>query len=160
MKLVRYGQPHQEKPGILDSEGCIRDLSGTVRDVAGECLSPASLALLKRIDSTILPIVPDTAPNKLRFGPCVGSAGKFICIGLNYSDHAAEAGMKVPAEPVIFMKATSAICGPNDDVVIPRGGTKTDWEVELGVVIGTPAKYVSEADAMSYVAGYCVVNDL
>lgn len=160
MKLVRYGLPHQEKPGILDSGGNIHDLSGTVSDITGESLSPATLASLKNIDLTKLPLVPGKPPGKPRFGPCVGRVGKFICIGLNYSDHAAEAGMKVPSEPVLFMKATSAICGPNDDIVIPRGGTKTDWEVELGVVIGTPAKYVSEADAMSYVAGYCVINDL
>lgn len=156
MKLVRYGPPHQEKPGILDSGGQIRDLSGVVPDIAGECLLPGTLASLNDADLGRLPIV----PGKPRFGPCVGRVGKFICIGLNYSDHAAEAGMKVPSEPVIFMKATSAICGPNDDIVIPRGGTKTDWEVELGVVIGTPAKYVSEAEAMSCVAGYCVINDL
>ena len=156
MKLVRYGLPHQEKPGILDSDGQIRDLSETVPDITGEYLSPATLASLRNIDLTKLPLV----PGKPRFGPCVGSVGKLVCIGLNYSDHAAEAGMKVPSEPVVFMKATSCICGPNDDIVIPRGGTKTDWEVELGVVIGTPAKYVSETDAMSYVAGYCAVNDL
>jgi 2,4-diketo-3-deoxy-L-fuconate hydrolase len=156
MKLVRYGLPHQEKPGILDSDGQIRDLSETVPDITGEYLSPATLASLRNIDLTKLPLV----PGKPRFGPCVGSVGKLVCIGLNYSDHAAEAGMKVPSEPVVFMKATSSICGPNDDIVIPRGGTKTDWEVELGVVIGTPAKYVSETDAMSYVAGYCAVNDL
>jgi 2-keto-4-pentenoate hydratase/2-oxohepta-3-ene-1,7-dioic acid hydratase in catechol pathway len=160
MKLVRYGLPHQEKPGILDSGGNIHDLSGTVSDITGESLSPATLASLKNIDLTKLPLVPGKPPGKPRLGPCVGRVGKFICIGLNYSDHAAEAGMKVPSEPVLFMKATSAICGPNDDIVIPRGGTKTDWEVELGVAIGTPAKYVSEADAMSYVAGYCVINDL
>ena len=156
MKLVRYGLPHQEKPGILDSDGHIRDLTGTVPDITGDALSPATLALLNNIDLAKLPVVPGTP----RFGPCVGGVGKFICIGLNFSDHAAEAGMKVPSEPVIFMKATSAICGPNDDIVIPRGGTKTDWEVELGVVIGTSARYVSEADAMSIVAGYCVINDL
>ncbi|MBZ5612869.1 MAG: fumarylacetoacetate hydrolase family protein [Acidobacteriia bacterium] len=156
MKLVRYGPPHQEKPGIVDSNGQVRDLSGTVPDIAGECLLPASLASLNQVELERLPVV----PGKPRLGPCVGWVGKFICIGLNYSDHAAEAGMKVPREPVIFMKATSAICGPNDDIVIPRGGTKTDWEVELGVVIGTPAKYVSEAEAMSCVAGYCVINDL
>lgn len=156
MKIVRYGLLHQEKPGILASDGSIRDLSGTVPDITGESLSPATLAPLRNIDVAKLPVVPD-AP---RLGPCVGRVGKFVCIGLNYSDHAAEAGMKVPDEPVIFMKATSAICGPNDDIVIPRGSTKMDWEVELGLVIGTPAKYVSEADAMSYVAGYCVVNDV
>ncbi|MFZ0310935.1 MAG: fumarylacetoacetate hydrolase family protein [Candidatus Sulfotelmatobacter sp.] len=156
MKLVRYGPPHRERPGILDSDGHIRDLSGTVPDITGEILSLASLSSLKSIDLAKLPI----APGAPRIGPCVGGVGKFVCIGLNYSDHAAEAGMKVPSEPVIFMKATSAICGANDDIVIPRGGTKIDWEVELGVVIGLPAKYVSEADAMSCVAGYCAVNDL
>ena len=156
MKLVRYGLPGQEKPGIVDSDGNIRDLAGTVPDIAGDALAPAAFASLKKISQAKLPVV----PGRPRFGPCVGRVGKFICIGLNFSDHAAEAGMKVPTEPVIFMKATSAVCGPNDDIVIPRGGTKTDWEVELGVVIGTPAKYVSEADAMAIVAGYCVVNDL
>ena len=156
MKLVRYGSPHQEKPGILDSDGHIRDLTGTVSDITGDTLSPAALASLKNIELAKLPVV----LGEPRLGPCVGGVGKFICIGLNFSDHAAEAGMKVPSEPVIFMKATSAICGANDDIVIPRGGTKTDWEVELGVVIGTPAKYVSETDAMSIVAGYCVINDL
>lgn len=160
MKFVRYGMPHQEKPGVFDSDGRIRDLSGTVPDVSGESLSPATLASLKKIDLAKLPVVPNDPPTEPRLGPCVGRVGKFICIGLNYSDHAAEAGMKVPDEPVIFMKATSAICGPDDDIVIPRGGAKVDWEVELGVVIGTPAKYVSAADAMSYVAGYCVINDL
>jgi 2,4-diketo-3-deoxy-L-fuconate hydrolase len=160
MKLVRYGLPHQEKPGILDGDGRIRDLSGTVHDIAGATLSPSTLASLKDINLAKLPVVLGDSSDKPRFGPCVGNVGKFICIGLNYSDHAAEAGMKVPSEPVIFMKATSAICGPNDDIVIPRGGTKVDWEVELGVVIGRPAKYVSHADAMSYVVGYCVINDL
>jgi 2-keto-4-pentenoate hydratase/2-oxohepta-3-ene-1,7-dioic acid hydratase in catechol pathway len=160
MRLVRYGLSHQEKPGVLDSDGHIRELSGIVPDITDEFLSPATLASLRNIDVAKLPVVPSKPPGEIRFGPCVGRVGKFVCIGLNYSDHAAEAGMKVPSEPVIFMKATSAICGPNDDIVIPRGGTKTDWEVELGVVIGTPAKYVSEADAMSYVAGYCVINDL
>lgn len=156
MKLVRYGLPGEEKLGIVDSDGHIRDLSGTVPDIAGDALSPAALSSLKNISLATLPVV----PGKPRIGPCVGRVGKFICIGLNFSDHAAEAGMKVPTEPVIFMKATSAVCGPDDDIVIPRGGTKTDWEVELGVVIGTAAKYVSEGDAMAIVAGYCVVNDL
>jgi len=160
MKLVRFGSPHLEKPGILDSDGRIRDLSRIVPDITGESLSPTTLASLRKIDLARLPVVPNNGSDKPRFGPCVGRVGKFICIGLNYSDHAAEGGMKVPSEPVIFTKATSAICGPNDDIEIPRGGTKTDWEVELGVVIGTPAKYVAEADAMSYVAGYCVINDL
>lgn len=160
MKLVRYGLPEQEKPGIVDSEGRIHDLSGIVPDIGGDSLSPASLASLRSLDVAKLPLVQSKPPRKPRLGPCVGRVGKFICIGLNYSDHAAEAGMKVPSEPILFMKATSAICGPNDDIVIPRGGTKVDWEVELGVVIGTQAKYVTEADAMSYVAGYCVINDV
>lgn len=156
MKLLRYGIRGQEQAGILDSDNCIRDLSGIVPDITGEALSPSFIARLRQIEVSGLPQV----PVRPRIGACVGQVGKFICIGLNYSDHAAEAGMKVPAEPVIFMKATSAIIGPDDDVVIPRGGTKTDWEVELGVVIGTTAKYVSEAEAMAHVAGYCVVNDL
>jgi 2,4-didehydro-3-deoxy-L-rhamnonate hydrolase len=156
MKLLRYGLRGQETPGIVGADGKIRDLSGLVRDLAGETLSPDSMARLRQTDVSRLPLV----SGHPRIGPCVGQVGKFICIGLNYSDHAAEAGMKMPAEPVIFMKATSAISGPDDDVVIPRGGTKTDWEVELGVVIGKAAKYVDEADAMSHVAGYCVVNDL
>ena len=156
MKLLRYGLPGLEKPGILDTDHCIRDLSGMVLDITGEALAPDSVARLRQIDVSRLPRVDDHP----RIGPCVGQVGKFICVGLNYSDHATEAGMKVPAEPVIFMKATSAIIGPDDDVVIPRGGTKADWEVELGVVIGKPAKYVGEADAMSHVAGYCVINDL
>jgi 2-keto-4-pentenoate hydratase/2-oxohepta-3-ene-1,7-dioic acid hydratase in catechol pathway len=156
MKLVRYGLPRQEKPGILDSDGHIRDLTGIMPDVTGTALSPTTLASVKHIEPAKLPVVQGNP----RLGPCVGGVGKFICIGLNYSDHAAEAGMKVPSEPVIFMKATSAICGPNDDIVIPRGAMKTDWEVELGVAIGTPAKYVNEADAMACVAGYCVINDL
>ena len=156
MKLLRYGSHGSELPGVLDADGNIRDLSGVLRDVAGEDLLPASLARLRSLDLSTLPLV----ESKPRIGPCVGAVGKFICIGLNYSDHAAESGMAVPAEPVLFMKATSAIMGPNDDVVIPRGSQKTDWEVELGVVIGTPAKYVSEQDALSHVAGYCVVNDL
>lgn len=156
MKLVRYGMPRQEKPGIVDSEGRIRDLSGQVHDIAGDVLSPTSLESLAHLDFANLPLV----QHNPRLGPCVGQVGKLVCIGLNYSDHAAEAGMKVPTEPVIFMKATSCICGPNDDVVIPRGSTKMDWEVELGVVIGTAAKYVSESDALSRVAGYCVVNDI
>ena len=156
MKLLRYGSHGSELPGVLDADGNIRDLSGIVRDIAGEDLLPASLNKLRSIDLFALPLV----EGRPRIGPCVGTVGKFICIGLNYSDHAAESGMAVPTEPVLFMKATSAIMGPNDDVVIPRGSQKTDWEVELGVVIGTPAKYVSEQDALSHVAGYCVVNDL
>jgi len=156
MKLLRYGNPGAEKPGLLDPEGRIRDLSGVVADIAGSSLLPESLAKLRQINLATLPLVSGSP----RLGACVGSVGKFVCIGLNYSDHAAESGMAVPAEPVVFMKATSAICGPNDDVVIPRNAKKTDWEVELGVVIGKEAKYVSEEDALSHVAGYCVVNDL
>ncbi|MBE1282105.1 MAG: 2-hydroxyhepta-2,4-diene-1,7-dioate isomerase [Rhodobacteraceae bacterium] len=156
MKLLRYGPEGQEKPGALDGDGNIRDLSSVIDDVAGAALDPASLADLGKLDLTTLPVV-DGDP---RLGPCVAGTGKFMCIGLNYSDHAAESGMEVPPEPVLFMKATSAICGPNDPVIIPRGSTKTDWEVELGVVIGKRAQYVSEADALDYVAGYCVINDV
>ncbi len=156
MKLVRYGEPGSERPGMIDADGAIRDLSAHVGDIAGATLSPASLAGLAKIDPASLPLVPGNP----RFGPCVAGVGKFICIGLNYSDHAAETGAKVPPEPIIFMKATSAIVGPDDDVVIPRGSEKTDWEVELGFVIGKTAKYVSEADALDHVAGYCVVNDV
>jgi 2-keto-4-pentenoate hydratase/2-oxohepta-3-ene-1,7-dioic acid hydratase in catechol pathway len=156
MKLLRYGPAGEEKPGLLDSTGAIRDLSGVVPDISKDTLLPHSLDRLRQIDPATLPRVSGTP----RLGPCVGHVGKFICIGLNYSDHAAESNMPVPAEPIVFMKATSCIIGPNDDVVIPRGSLKTDWEVELGVVIGTPAKYAAEEDALSHVAGYCVVNDL
>jgi 2-keto-4-pentenoate hydratase/2-oxohepta-3-ene-1,7-dioic acid hydratase in catechol pathway len=156
MKLLRYGLPGQEKPGVLAPDGEVCDLSAIVPDHAGQALLPESIAKLRSIDIARLPRV----SGQPRMGPCVGSVGKFICIGLNYSDHAAESGMAVPVEPIIFMKATSAICGPNDNVVIPRGSKKSDWEVELGVVIGKPAKYVSEVDALSHVAGYCVINDL
>ncbi len=155
MKLMRVGQPGQEKPAILDADGHIRDLSAHVKDIGGEAISPEGLEKIARIDLASLPILSDD-----RIGACVAGTGKFICIGLNYSDHAAETGAKVPPEPVIFMKATSAIVGPNDDVIIPRGSEKTDWEVELGVVIGKTAKYVSEADALDYVAGYCVSHDV
>jgi 2-keto-4-pentenoate hydratase/2-oxohepta-3-ene-1,7-dioic acid hydratase in catechol pathway len=156
MKLLRYGPAGDEKPGLVDSTGAIRDLSGVVPDISKATLLPASLDRLRQLDPATLPRVAG-AP---RLGPCVGAVGKFICIGLNYSDHAAESNMPVPAEPIVFMKATSCIIGPNDDVVIPRGSMKTDWEVELGVVIGKPAKYVAEQEALSHVAGYCVVNDL
>ncbi|HVJ42967.1 MAG TPA: ureidoglycolate lyase [Dongiaceae bacterium] len=156
MKLLRYGLPGQEKPGLLDDQGSIRDLSGTVKDIAGEVLTDTGLRLLAALDVNKLPKVAGTP----RLGPCVGQVGKFICIGLNYADHAAESGLPVPPEPVVFMKATSAIIGPNDQVEIPRKSVKTDWEVELGVVIGKPAKYISEAEAMSHVAGYCIVNDV
>lgn len=156
MKLLRYGAPGAEKPAILDADGAIRDLSGHVSDIGGKEIDPATLAALAKLDPTTLPLVAGTP----RIGPCVTGTGKFICIGLNYADHAAESGMAVPPEPVIFMKATSAIVGPNDDLLIPRGSEKTDWEVELGVVIGKTAKYVSEADALDYVAGYCTVHDV
>ena len=153
MKLLRYGPQGAERPGILDHEGRIRDLSGIVPDVAGEVLT--RLDGLK-VDPEALPLVDGTP----RLGPCVGGTGKFICIGLNYSDHAAETGAKVPSEPIIFMKATSAICSPNDPILIPRGSEKTDCEVELGVVIGKTAKYVTESEALDHVAGYCVINDV
>ena len=156
MKLVRYGEAGLEKPGLIDGEGRLRDLSSHMVDVAGLALDPAALAAMQRIDADALPLV----EGEPRLGPCVGGTGKFICIGLNYSDHAAETNAAVPSEPIIFMKATSAIVGPNDDVLIPRGSTKPDWEVELGVVIGKPAKYVAEADALNYVAGYCVSHDV
>ncbi len=156
MKLLRYGSPGQEKPGLLDQDGTIRDLSGIVPDIAGEVLSSAGLDRLRGVDPSTLPRV----EGEQRIGPCVGQVGKFICIGLNYSDHAAESGMAVPPEPVIFMKATSAICGPNDGIEIPRGAEKTDWEVELGIVIGKATKFVDEAQALEHVAGYCIVNDV
>jgi 2-keto-4-pentenoate hydratase/2-oxohepta-3-ene-1,7-dioic acid hydratase in catechol pathway len=156
LKLLRYGSKGQEKPGVLLASGEIRDLTSVISDVSGSTLLPESIDRLRGTDFSLLPKV-DGAP---RIGPCVGQVGKFICIGLNYSDHAAESNMAVPAEPVVFMKATSAISGPDDNVVLPRGSQKSDWEVELGVLIGKPAKYVSEAEALSHVAGYCVVNDL
>ncbi|MEW9524717.1 fumarylacetoacetate hydrolase family protein [Agrobacterium radiobacter] len=155
MKLMRVGQPGQEKPAILDAEGKIRDLSAHVKDIGGDAISPEGLKKIAAIDLSTLPVL-----NEDRIGACVAGTGKFICIGLNFSDHAAETGATVPPEPVIFMKATSAIVGPNDNVTIPRGSEKTDWEVELGVVIGKTAKYVSEADALDYVAGYCVSHDV
>ncbi len=156
MKLLRYGPRGAEKPGILASDGSVRALFSLVEDISDETLSDTALEKLRAVDVDSLPVV-DGDP---RIGPCVGNVGKFICIGLNYADHAAESGMELPAEPVIFFKATSSIIGPNDTVEIPRGSVKTDWEVELGVVIGKEAKYVSEDEAMKHVAGYCVVNDL
>jgi len=156
MKLLRYGPPGQERPATLDAQGRARDLSAHVADIAGEALSAATLARLAAIDPSTLPLV-DGAP---RLGACVGKVGKMVCVGLNYSDHAAESGMAVPTEPVLFFKATSAIVGPNDDVEIPPGALKVDWEVELGVVIGKAARYVSRAEALDHVAGYCVVNDV
>ena len=156
MKLLRYGAPGREKPGILDSSGAIRDLSGVIGDIAGDALLPESLARLAKLNVSTLPVVPSGE----RIGPCVGRIGKFICIGLNYADHAAESNLPVPTEPVVFNKWLSAVVGPNDDVRIPRGSKKTDWEVELGVVIGKGGAYIDEADAMSHVAGYCVINDV
>ena len=156
MKLLRYGSQGQERPAILTADGKICDLSGTIPDLAGEFLLPESIEKVRHTDVSLLPAV----QGQPRIGPCVGKVGKFICIGLNYSDHAKEAGMAVPAEPVLFMKATSSICGPDDDIVIPRGSKKTDWEVELGVVIGKPGKYIEEEDALSHVAGYCLINDV
>ena len=162
MKLLRYETSTsgtsggQKKPGLLDEGGVLRDLSGIVDDIAGETLLPENIERLRNTDPASLPEVEGNP----RLGPCVGQVGKFICIGLNYSDHAKETGMSIPPEPIIFAKATSAICGPDDDVIIPRNSAKTDWEVELGVVIGKPAKYVDEASALDHVAGYCVINDV
>jgi ureidoglycolate lyase/2,4-diketo-3-deoxy-L-fuconate hydrolase len=156
MKLIRFGAPGHERPGMIDRQGRLRDLSSQVPDIAGAALSPESLRRLAALDPESLPLV----AGQPRLGACVGQVGKMICVGLNYSDHAAESNMPVPSEPVLFMKATSAICGPNDDVQIPPGAGKVDWEVELGVVIGRPARYVSKADALEHVAGYCIVNDV
>ena len=156
MKLVRYGPAGAEKPGLIDADGTLRDLSALVPDIAGAALSEEGLDRLRALDPASLPAVPGTP----RLGPPVAGIGKFLCIGLNYSDHAAEAGMAIPEHPILFLKATSAIAGPTDDLVLPRGSTATDWEVELGVVIGSAAKYVSEAEALSHVAGYCACNDV
>ncbi len=156
MKLVRFGECGAEKPGLIDAAGRVRDLSGIVPDIGGAVLSDAGLAKLRALDVNALPL----APEGVRFGPCVAGTGKFMCIGLNYADHAKESNMPPPAEPVLFMKATSAICGPNDPAPKPRNSTKMDWEVELGVIIGTPAKHVSKERALEHVAGYCVINDL
>ena len=156
MKLLRYGPVGQEKPGLLDRDGRIRDLSGAVRDIAGEALAPASLDRLRRLDPATLPLVPGTP----RLGPCVGSVSKIVAIGLNYRLHAQEAGAAIPSEPIFFMKATSSICGPNDDVIIPKNSQKTDYEVELGIVIGSLTRHVAKSDARKHVAGYCVVNDV
>lgn len=160
MKFVRYGPSGQEKPGCLDAQGRVRDLSAYVPDIAAAALLPASIARLQALDIDSLPIVHGTPQHDLRLGPCVGQVGKFICIGLNYADHAAESGLAVPPEPVIFNKWTSAITGPDDDILIPRGSVKTDWEVELGVVIGQGGAYIEESDAMAHVAGFCVINDV
>jgi ureidoglycolate lyase len=156
MKLLRVGAKGQEKPAIVAADGSVRDLSGVVSDIAGDVLTPEGLEKIAAVDAASLPKIADGQ----RIGPCVGAVGKFICIGLNYADHAAETGSPIPEEPIIFMKATSAIVGPNDDVVIPKNSIKPDWEVELGVVIGKEARYVEEADALDHVAGYCVVNDV
>lgn len=156
MKLLRYGEKGSEKPGLLDANHQIRDLSAHVPDIAGEALSPQRLSALAALDPNSLPLV----TGQPRIGACVGQVGKFICIGLNYADHAAESNMEVPKEPVIFNKWTSAICGPNDDVQIPRGSRKTDWEVEMGVIIGTGGRNIDEANALQHVAGYCVINDV
>ncbi len=156
MKLLRYGAPGAEKPGMLDSDGAIRDLSGQIDDVTGATLGEATLSRLKALDPADLPKV----EGEPRLGPCVGDIGKYLCIGLNYTDHAEETGNPIPDHPILFIKANSAISGPNDTIVMPRGSTKTDWEVELGVVIGREAKYVSETDALDYVAGYCTCNDV
>lgn len=160
MKLLRYGAPGAEKPGLLDTSGRVRDLSGKVADIAGHALRPDGLKALQDLDTDALPLVEGIPQEDLRLGPCVGAIGKFVCIGLNYADHAEEAGMPIPAEPIIFNKWTSAIVGPNDPIQVPRGSVKTDWEVELGVVIGEPGVYIDEADAMRHVAGLCVVNDV
>jgi 2-keto-4-pentenoate hydratase/2-oxohepta-3-ene-1,7-dioic acid hydratase in catechol pathway len=156
MRLLRYGPAGSEKPGMLDAEGRLRDLSGHVPDISSDTLGEPLLERLRAVDPATLPLV-DGDP---RIGPCVGRIGKFICVGLNYSDHAAESGMAVPDEPILFMKATSAVSGPNDDVLLPLGSSKVDWEVELGIVIGSMARYVSEEAASSHIAGYCVVNDV
>jgi len=156
MKLVRYGEVGSEKPGLIDASGTLRDLSAHVSDIAGDTLSDAGLDAIRALDTATLPVV----DGNTRIGTCVGNIGKFLCIGLNYSDHAAETGADIPEHPILFFKANSAIVGPNDPVVKPRGSTHTDWEVELGVIIGTAAKYVSEEDALDHVAGYCIVNDV
>ncbi|MBX6374487.1 MAG: fumarylacetoacetate hydrolase family protein [Acetobacteraceae bacterium] len=156
MKLLRYGPKGQEKPGMLDAAGAIRDLSGVIADLKGEALSPEGLARLAALDPASLPQVSGNP----RLGPPVAGMTNFVCIGLNYADHAAETGAAIPKEPIVFLKSLGALCGPNDDVVIPRGSTKTDWEVELAIVIGRTARYVSEAQALDYVAGYTICNDV
>lgn len=156
MKLVRYGNEGAERPGLIDTDGALRDLSAHIEDIDGRMLNDASLDSLRAVDTSSMPRVEGTP----RFAPIVGNIGKFLCIGLNYSDHAAETGAAIPEHPILFFKANSAIVGANDDVIMPRGSTHTDWEVELGVVIGSTAKYVSEQDALSHVAGYCIVNDV
>ena len=160
MKLLRYGAKGAEKPGLLDANGQVRDLSAHVSDIGGAALLPDALKRLAALDPATLPRVPGTPQKDLRLGACVGGSRKFICIGLNYADHAAETGAAIPTEPVVFNKWITAMCGPDDDVEMPRGSVKTDWEVELGVVIGTGGKYISEANALDHIAGYCVINDV
>ncbi len=156
MKLVRYGQPGAEKPGLIDGQGTLRDLSGEIGDIDGAALQPAALAHLASLEPARLPAV----TNRPRLGPAINRIGKIVAIGLNYADHAAETGAKIPAEPIVFMKAITSLSGPNDDIMLPRGSKKTDWEVELAIAIGRPARYVEEADAMSHVAGYLICNDV
>jgi 2,4-didehydro-3-deoxy-L-rhamnonate hydrolase len=156
MKLVRYGNPGKEKPGLIDAEGKLRDLSSIVKDIGADQLSPAALAKISKVKTDKLPLV----KGKPRYGSPVANVGKFIAIGLNYTDHAEESGMPIPAEPVVFMKANSCVVGPNDDIMLPKGSVKTDWEVELGIVIGTKARYVSQKEALNFVAGYCTINDV
>ena len=156
MKLVRYGNPGKEKPGLIDAEGKLRDLSAVVKDIDAAQLSPAALAKISKVKTDKLPLV----KGKPRFGSPVANVGKFIAIGLNYTDHAEESGMPIPAEPVVFMKANSCVVGPNDDIMLPKGSVKTDWEVELGIVIGSKARYVSQKEALNFVAGYCTINDV
>ena len=156
MKLLRFGNVGEEKPGAIDSNGIIRDLSSIINDLNGQSIDDLTVERLRKINLKSLPAV----SNNIRIGPCIGSVGKFLSIGLNYSDHAAETGLPIPEHPILFLKATSSIVGPNDTVFMPRGSTKSDWEVELGVIIGKKAKYVKESDALSYVAGYCIVNDV
>ncbi|WP_281825387.1 fumarylacetoacetate hydrolase family protein [Jannaschia rubra] len=156
MKLCRFGEPGEERPGMIDHNGDLRDLSDEIADIGHEALTDLSLDILSKLDPMKLPLI----DHPVRYGPCVTGIGKFLCIGLNYSDHAAETGAAIPEHPILFHKATSAVVGPNDDVVMPRGSTHTDWEVELGVVIGKPCKYVTEEEALDYVAGYCIVNDV
>jgi 2,4-didehydro-3-deoxy-L-rhamnonate hydrolase len=156
MKLVRYGNPGKEKPGLIDAEGKLRDLSAVVKDIDAAQLSPAALAKISKLKTDKLPLV----KGKPRYGSPVANVGKFIAIGLNYTDHAEESGMPIPAEPVVFMKANSCVVGPNDDIMLPKGSVKTDWEVELGIVIGTKARYVSQKEALNFVAGYCTINDV
>ena len=156
MKLVRYGQPGAEKPGLIDGQGTLRDLSGEIGDIDGAALQPAALAHLASLEPARLPAV----TNRPRLGPAINRIGKIVAIGLNYADHAAETGAKIPAEPIVFMKAITSLSGPNDDIMLPRGSKKTNWEVELAIAIGRPARYVEEADAMSHVAGYLICNDV